>query len=146
MDIWYRWNLWKQYPRVPGNYEYLKSIWFDSLIYNFSICISKRFEIGESAFGFVQLISLLKDPEGCIRNGSHFIICTRKKMRVKTTQYQPCLFVRPASFWCLYCQLWTYFTPCSSVSIVNFEHVNATGYWKSVLKNFVKSQENVTWR
>ena len=25
------------------------------------------------------------------------------------------------SFWCLYCQLWTYLTPCSSVSIVDFE-------------------------
>ena len=30
-----------------------------------------------------------------------------------------------ASLWCLYSQLWTYFTPCSSVSIVNFEQVNA---------------------
>ena len=29
-----------------------------------------------------------------------------------------------ASFWCLYCQLWTFFTPCSSVSI-NFEYVIA---------------------
>ena len=29
------------------------------------------------------------------------------------------------SFCYLYCQLWTYFTPCSSVSIVNFEHVIA---------------------
>ena len=28
-----------------------------------------------------------------------------------------------ASFWCIYCQLWTYFTPFSCVSIVNFEHV-----------------------
>ena len=28
------------------------------------------------------------------------------------------------SFWCLYCWLWTYFTPCS-VSIFNFEQVNA---------------------
>ena len=28
-----------------------------------------------------------------------------------------------ASFWCLYCYLWTYFTPCSSVSIVNFQQV-----------------------
>ena len=36
-----------------------------------------------------------------------------------------------ASFWCLYCQLWTYFTPCSSVSIVNFEHVNIE--WVSCL-------------
>ena len=30
------------------------------------------------------------------------------------------------SFWCLYCYLWTYFTPCSSASIVNFEQVNAS--------------------
>ena len=29
------------------------------------------------------------------------------------------------SFWCLYCQLWTYFTPCFSVSFVNFKHVIA---------------------
>ena len=28
------------------------------------------------------------------------------------------------SFWYLYCQLWTYFTPCSDVFIVNFEYVN----------------------
>ena len=44
-----------------------------------------------------------------------------------------------ASFWCLYCQLWTYFTLCSSVSIVNFEHVIAgwviihlwfSGFWE----------------
>ena len=32
-----------------------------------------------------------------------------------------------ASFWCLYCQLWTYFIPCSSVCIVNCEQVN-TGW------------------
>ena len=31
-----------------------------------------------------------------------------------------------ASFWCLYCYLWTYFTPWSTVSIVNFEQVNAS--------------------
>ena len=30
-----------------------------------------------------------------------------------------------ASFWCFYWELWTYFTPCSSVFIVNFEHVIA---------------------
>ena len=30
-----------------------------------------------------------------------------------------------ASFWYLHCSLWTYFTPCSSVSIVNFKHVIA---------------------
>ena len=31
-----------------------------------------------------------------------------------------------ASFWCLYCYLWTYSTSCSSVSIVNFENVIAS--------------------
>ena len=30
-----------------------------------------------------------------------------------------------ASFWCLYCLVWTYFRHCSGVSIVNFEEVNA---------------------
>ena len=33
------------------------------------------------------------------------------------------------SFWCLYCELRTYFTHFSSVSIVNFEQVN--GDWDS---------------
>ena len=28
------------------------------------------------------------------------------------------------SFWCFCCQLWTYFTPCPSVSLVKFEQVN----------------------
>ena len=30
-----------------------------------------------------------------------------------------------AFFWCLYCELWTYFTPCSNCSIVNFKHLIA---------------------
>ena len=29
------------------------------------------------------------------------------------------------SFWFLYCWLWTYFTPCSSVPTVKFEQLNA---------------------
>ena len=32
---------------------------------------------------------------------------------------------RQPSFWCPECYLWTYFTPCSITSIVNFEQVNA---------------------
>ena len=43
-------------------------------------------------------------------------ICS--KLTIKTAER------RLASFWCLYYQLWTYFTPCSSVSVVNFEYVN----------------------
>ena len=48
-----------------------------------------------------------------------------------------------ASFWCLYCQLWTYFTFCSSVPIVKFEKVNSDWVFlkkqcltKKVLKTF----------
>ena len=39
-----------------------------------------------------------------------------------------------ALFWYLYCYLWTYFTPCFSVSIVNFEHVRAG--WDVSRKNW----------
>ena len=28
-----------------------------------------------------------------------------------------------ASFWCLFCWFWIYFTPYCSISVVNFEHV-----------------------
>ena len=58
---------------------------------------------------------------------------------------------RKASFWCLYCQLWTYFTPCSTVSIVNFEQVNADWVFahKFIFHEIVgKSQEvktKISW-
>ena len=35
------------------------------------------------------------------------------------------------SFWCLYYQLWTYFTTFSNVSIVDFEQVNAS--WEVIM-------------
>ena len=45
-----------------------------------------------------------------------------------------------ALFWCLYCWLWTYFTSCSSVSIVNFEHTvtswEAIEWWSKFDKYF----------
>ena len=40
-----------------------------------------------------------------------------------------------ASFWCLYCYLWTDFTPCSGVSIADCEQVNAGRQW-TILKLF----------
>ena len=46
------------------------------------------------------------------------------------------------SFCCFYCKLWTYFTPCSSPSIVNLELANA-GWVKIVFWNISQnSQEN----
>ena len=42
-----------------------------------------------------------------------------------------------ASFWYLYRQLWTYFTTCSSVSIVYFEHVIAG--WDNCSKLILKT-------
>ena len=44
-------------------------------------------------------------------------ICS--KLTIKTPEWCQ------ASFWYLCCELWTNFTPCSSVSVVNFEHVIA---------------------
>ena len=41
------------------------------------------------------------------------------KLTIKTLQR-----CQEMSFWCLYCQLWKYFTPFSSVFIVEFEQVN----------------------
>ena len=38
-----------------------------------------------------------------------------------------------ASFWGLYCQPWTYFKPCSSIPIANFEQVNAG--WNDLVTN-----------
>ena len=40
-----------------------------------------------------------------------------------------------ASWWCLYSYLWTYFTPCSSVSIVNFEQVNDSWERQGLIAN-----------
>ena len=42
------------------------------------------------------------------------------KVNNKDTRTTPLVSLR-----CLYCELLTYFTPCSSVSIVNFEYVIA---------------------
>ena len=42
------------------------------------------------------------------------------KVNNKNTRSTP-----SASFWYLCCWLWTYFIPCSNVSIVNFEQINA---------------------
>ena len=42
-------------------------------------------------------------------------ICSKLKIKSKWR----------ALFWCLYCYFWTYFTYCSSVSIADFEQINA---------------------
>ena len=57
-----------------------------------------------------------------------------------------------ALFWCLYCKLSTYFTPCSSVSIVNIENVIAgytivnqnAGKYSITKKRLTKSQHFFT--
>ena len=41
------------------------------------------------------------------------------------------------SFWCLYCWLWTYFSSCSSVSIVVFEHVFVCSLWTFIFQPFL---------
>ena len=58
----------------------------------------------------------------------------------------------PEWCWCLFYQIWTYFTPCSSVYIVNIEHVIAgwdnclsrTAWnWKKDLKSQLEMQKKV---
>ena len=57
-------------------------------------------------------------------------ICS--KLTIKTLERRSTLL---ASFWCLYCQLWTYFTPSSSVFIVNFEQANFS--WGEIPQKFL---------
>ena len=55
-----------------------------------------------------------------------------------------------ASFWCLYSKLRAHFIPCSSVSIVNFEHVTAE--WEVTIiiycfyQIFFEGTEKLFWR
>ena len=48
-----------------------------------------------------------------------------------------------ASFWYLYCYLQTYFTLCSSVSIVNFVQVNAD--WELICSKLLNNNSKI-WR
>ena len=49
------------------------------------------------------------------------------------------------SFWCLYCKLSTYFTPCSNVSIVNFEQVNADWERFKIITSYDKTHDVMLW-
>ena len=53
-----------------------------------------------------------------------------------------------ASLWYLYCQLWIYFTSCSSISIVNFDHLIAG--WavagRLLLSIYLAKKQLVFWR
>ena len=53
------------------------------------------------------------------------------KLKSKDTRKTPL-----SLFWCLYFWVWTYFTPCSSISIFNFEHV-ITG-WDTHLGQLIR--------
>ena len=64
----------------------------------------------------------LKTPEWSHQNGQTH---SSKSSVVSRRIVWVWLNILMESFWCLYCWLWTYFTPCSVVSLVNFEQVNA---------------------
>ena len=51
------------------------------------------------------------------------------------------LTVKTPSFWCLYCWLWTNFTYCSGVSIVEFVQLNNVGWDTSCYKGY----QNFFW-
>ena len=72
-----------------------------------------------SVFGSLRLVPLSQLPFTC------------SKLTIKTLEQRWHRFkfnnkgtrTPMASFWCLYCQLWTYSTAWSSVFTFNFEHV-----------------------
>ena len=64
------------------------------------------------------------------------------KVNNKDTRKTPLLW-----FCCLYFYLWAYFTPCSSVSIVNFKHVIAGwfGKWEYIHIKLIKGKFNFSY-
>ena len=69
-------------------------------------------------------------------------ICS--KLTIKTSRRRHWLYTIFRSlmlFWFIYCYLWTYLTPCSSVSIVDFEQTNCVwekDLWrKGLITSFV---------
>ena len=78
----------------------------------------------------ISLKSTIKTPEWC---QSHFYTPWKRQKTKDFLTFSGCIGMWLASFWCLYCYFWTYFTPSSSVSIVNFEQINAG--WVVYLKH-----------
>ena len=64
-------------------------------------------------------IHLIHIPKRCYWRRSDVLIVNVEKISHN-------VLVFPWSFWCFYCYLWTYLTPFSSVSIVDFEQVNVS--------------------
>ena len=64
-------------------------------------------------------------------------------LTVKTPERRQSHFI----FWFLYCERWTYLTPCSSVSVVNFEY--AIAGWKVISDQltglFPRAWTPITW-
>ena len=86
----------------------------------------KPFEIPSACWGTAVLIEIyqLLLLISIVQAGIYLLKVNNRYTRTKCEICSKLTIKMPlASFWYLYCQLWTYFTPCSSVSIVNFEHV-----------------------
>ena len=65
--------------------------------------------------------------------GNCMFIVNNRNTRARCQVYSKLTIKTP--FWCHYCYFWYYFTPFSSVSILNFEHAITCWY-----------QNDVTWR
>ena len=67
------------------------------------------------------------------------------KKRIRSCLNKDTRTVLFTSFWCCYCELWTFFTPFFSVSFADFEHVSVS--WKSSsLYNFDLFMFFDTWK
>ena len=108
--------------------------WPISLIQNYQFKFESEFDIKfelEFEIEFSFYVSLKLNP------ASNFMFKVNNINTIRRCEICSKLTIKipERHLWYLYSQLWTYFTPCSSVSIVNFEQVNAeTGKLNSKLQ------------
>ena len=90
-------------------------------------------------------LNILVSVPGMRNNATHPAGNYMFKVNNRNTRRR-CEIYLKLKVWCLYCFLWTYITPCYSVSIVSFEHVNAgwvCSYWNSFhTHTYILTKEN----
>ena len=89
-------------------------------------------------FSLFKMSNIATYVEDDIPSGNYMLKINNRNTRTRCEICSKLTIKIMASFWCL-CFLWTYFTPSSSVSIVNFETVNAG--WEDVISSWLTSIE-----
>ena len=110
------WNIFKLYNKCL-------CCWFWTYFTPCSgVCIAD-FEQWSAGQGIVILVPRSVEQHLCL-SGITIVCWDLGYFRIIETLKQVSNFFK-GNFKCLYCQFWTYLTPCSSVCIVDFEQSNA---------------------